>query len=144
MLKQDTVRPVNMVTEAFSGAQAPITHVGDHLSGLLPGCHVVPSTTFNLVATGPYLDNRPNCAIVLTARSALQLDNVNFDEVSKAPDPRNNLISQLESIDTHGNPRVTITTIGSRAGPGELYNTNLLDIPASHPSRATVINSART
>ena len=111
-----SVRPTNTVTEPFSGAQAPIACIGDHQSGQFPNCHVVPRTAFNLVAVGPYLDYRgPNHAVILTSTRALQLSNVNFDEVALAPDPRRNLIShqpatthQLErrTHDTHQHHRI--------------------------------------
>ena len=94
LLDPHTTTPTSMVTEAFSGAKAPITHIGDHISGLFPRCHVVPQSTFNLLAVGPYMDNNPNHAIVLTATSAIQLHNLNFDNISTtcllytSPSPR--------------------------------------------------------
>ena len=134
-----------MVTEAFSGAQAPITFVGDHISGLFPDCHVVPRTTFNLVAIGPYLDYRgPKSAVILTANTALELTNVNFDVVASSPNPRLNLIQQLQHTDAQGQYTTDITTIGTRDGPGALYNTNLMN-PTTPPNmRAKLINSATT
>ena len=134
-----------MVTEAFSGARAPITFTGDHISGLFPNCHVVPRTTFNLVALGPFLDHRgPNHAVILTATSALELANVNFDTVASAPDPRQNLIQQLQHKNRQGHFTVGITTIGTRAGPGSLYNTNLFDTMTAPDIRAKLVNSAIT
>ena len=133
-----------MMTEAFSGARAPITHIGDHISGLLPECQVVPTTTFNLVAVGPYLDDHPRTAIVMTARTALQLTSVDFEEVAHAPDPRSNLVSQLEAKDPSCNYRVSVTVVGTRDGPGSLYNTDLFDSPSTSVVRDKLINSART
>ena len=75
-LHPDSVRPSSMVTQSFSGATAPITHVGDHRSGLFPNCHVCPASDFNLVAVGPYLDTNPNYAVILTSTLALQLSNL--------------------------------------------------------------------
>ena len=91
MLSPNSIKPSNMVTEAFSGARAPITHTGDHISGLFPNCHVVPQSVFNLFAVGPHLDSHPDYAIVLSATLALQLVNVDFNKVAKAPDPRREL-----------------------------------------------------
>ena len=134
-----------MVTEAFSGARAPITFIGDHISGLFPNCHVVPRTAFNLVALGPLLDHRgPDYAIVLTATSALELAHVNFNTVANAPNPRVNLLQQLLSTDADGNHKVVIRTIGTRAGPGSLYNTNILNVPSPPDVRTKLVNSART
>ena len=134
-----------MVTEAFSGARAPITYTGDHISGLFPNCHVVPRSTFELFAVGPYLDHNPNHAVVLTSGLALQLTNVNFKSIARAPDPRKALIDQLMTTDSEGQHLVSITTIGTRDGPGSLYHTNLFDPPPMLPSaRAKLINSART
>ena len=146
MLKSATIQPSNMVTEAFSGAQAPISHTGDHVSGLFPGCHVVPQTTFNLVAVGPYLDNIPNSVIILSATLALQLNNIDLKTASKAPDPRAELVNQLLSKDEHGNYRVSIDTVGTRVGPGSLYYTDLLHRSKLHVQhmRSKLINSART
>ena len=135
-----------MVTEAFSGAKAPITFVGDHLSGVFPDCHVVPRTTFNLVALGPFLDyHGPNHAVILTSTTALELANVNFNLVARAPDPRQNLIRQLQRTDPCGRYAVNIRTIGTRAGPGSLYSTSLMDQAKTPPStRTKLINSAIT
>ena len=105
----------------------------------------MPRTAFNLVAVGPYLDYRgPDHAVILTSTRALQLSDVNFDEVALAPDPRRNLIDQLQRTNSNGEHTTHITTIGSRAGPGKLYHTTLLDSPAPLEARATLINSAAT
>ena len=134
-----------MMTEAFTGATAPITCTGDHTSGLFPDCHVVPRSTFNLVALGPYLDSqRPDHAVVLTSTSALELANVNFDTVANSTHPASDLIRQLQSTDSHGNFRIRITNIGTRAGPGSLYNTHILDRTPPHDTRTKLINSAAT
>ena len=133
-----------MVTEAFSGAQAPINFIGDHISGLFPDCHVVPRTSFNLVAVGPYLDHLPNTAVILTATRALQLDNVDFDSILAAPDPRANFIQQLRRTDTHGKYIASVTTIGAREGPGSLYSTNLFNMGAPPNARRVIVHSART
>ena len=140
-----TLRPTNTVTESFSGAQAPVTCIGDHRSGHFPNCHVVPRTAFNLVAVGPYLDYRgPDHAVILTSTRAIQLSNINFDNVASAPDPRRALIRQLQRTDPRGEYMTQITTIGSRAGPGTLYHTTLLDEPTNPETRTTLINSAAT
>ena len=144
MLANDTIKPSNMVTEAFSGARVPVTHTGDHISGLFPGCHVVPQSTFNLVAVGPYLDNIPNSTIIMSATLALQLNNINLETMSNATNPRVNLIDQLLATDECGNYRVSIDTVGTRVGPGTLYHTDLLHRPAMRSVRNKLINSART
>ena len=143
MLVEHTIRPTNMVTEAFSGAQAPITHVGDHWSGMFPDCHVVPRSTFNLVAMGPYLDHKPNTVIIMTPTTALQLDGIDPGAVENASDPRANLTAQLQALDLHGNHRVTITSIANREGPRDLYHTNLFARPAHSRVRTRLVNSAR-
>ena len=145
MLIPHTIKPANMMTEAFTGATAPITCTGDHTSGLFPNCHVVPRSTFNLVALGPYLDSQgPDHAVVLTSTSALELANVNFDTVANSTHPASDLIRQLQSTDSHGNFRIRITNIGTRAGPGSLYNTHILDRTPPHDTRTKLINSAAT
>ena len=141
MLDRRTVQPSSMVTEAFSGAKAPITHTGDHVSGLFPGCHVVPQTTYNLFAVGSHTDNNPNCAVVLTATSAIELDNFDFDRISEASDPRAELITQLAATDPSGEPVIPIRVIGTRTAPGGLYFTNLFDAPALRPR---MINAVKT
>ena len=144
MLRPDTIRRTNMVTEAFSGAQAPITHVGDHVSGLFPNCHVVPQSTFNLVAVGPYLDNRPDSAVILSATMALEIANIDFKAVQEAPNPRANLVAQLQMTNADGSYRATITRVGTRPGPGHLYHTNLFNPPAIPEVRSKLVNSACT
>ena len=115
------------------------------MSGLFPDCHVVPRTTFNLVALGPYLDHRgSNHAVVLTATTALELENIDFDVVASACDPRLELIRQLQCIGTEGDYKVKINTIGTRAGPGSLYDTNLLNRQMPTDTRTKMVHSART
>ena len=142
-LRPDSIRSSSMVTQAFSGATARITHVGDHRSGLFPNCHVCPTSDYNLVAVGPYLDTNPNHAVILTPTLALQLSNLNFDIIAKSQNPRACLISHLQATDAQGNHRVKITTIGTRKGPGTLYHTNLFDLPNQHTLRKRLVNSAR-
>ena len=144
MLKPHTIKRSDMVTEAFSGARAPITHTGDHISGLFPNCHVVPQSVFNLLAIGPHLDTNPNCAIVMSSNLALQLVNVDFTTVTESPNPRLELIKQLQSVDEDGHHLVTISTIGTRTGPGALYRTDLFDMPALPDARTKLVNSAKT
>ena len=144
MLKPHTIKRSDMVTEAFSGARAPITHTGDHVSGLFRNCHVVPQSVFNLLAIGPHLDVNPNYAVVMSARLALQLVNVDFTAVADAPDPRRELVKQLQSVDEDGHHLVTISTIGTRTGPGALYRTDLFDMPAMPNARTKLVNSAIT
>lgn len=125
-----TVRESDMTTEAFNGGSAPITHVGDHVSGLLPTCHVVPRSAFNLVATGKYCDTT-GCAIILTSRLALQLDNLDFDELADADDPKQYLLECLNRQSLPDVPPITCKVIGVRTGKHSLYHTDLLcSLPA--------------
>ena len=133
-----------MVTEAFSGATTKIQCKGDHISGLLPDCHVVPSTKFNLLATGPYLDRLPGSAIILTATRAIQLDNVNFNDIMRAKNPTTHLVQQLQRTNNKGEHLVSLSTIGARNGPGSLYTTNLFDVTTPSNTRNIIINSAIT
>ena len=144
MLRPNTIQRVDMVTEAFSGATTKIQCKGDHISGLLPDCHVVPSTKFNLLATGPYLDRLPGCAIILTATRAIQLDNVNFNDIMQAANPRVHLVKQLQRTNAKGDHLVSLSTIGARKGPGSLYTTNLFDVATPSDARNIIINSAMT
>ena len=143
-LHPHTLSRTNMVTESFSGSLATITHKGDHISGLFPDCHVVPASTYNLLAIGPYLDHTRN-AIILTPTSAIQLTNLNFDHLHNSRDPRLELIRQLQRTNSRGLPLVDISTVGSREGPGALYHTNLFDTPppGTATTRSSLINSVR-
>ena len=105
----------------------------------------MPRTAFNLVAVGPYLDNRgPDHAIILTASRALQVSNVNFDDVASAPDPTQNLIHQLHLNNNGGTTTARIVPIASRNGPGSLYRTTLMDTSTPPRVGTKLINSATT
>ena len=80
----------------------------------------------------------------MTAHMALQLNNIDLDEAADDPDPRANLISQLQRVDACGNYHVTIDKVGTRDGPGCLYQTSMFDSPSAPDVRNKLINSART
>ena len=142
LINPHTIQSTNMLTETFSGATAPITHVGSHISGLFPRCHLVPTSLYNLMAVGPHLDHHPDYAIILTANKAIQLEHLSFEGIEKSPDKQNFLIQQLQRKDKHGKPIVNIRSIGSRQGPGSLYETNLFDPPVQL-TRSRIINCVR-
>ena len=142
-LDPSTVRESSMTTEAFSGASAPITHTGDHVSGLLPHCHVVPQSAFNLVAAGPYIDHTGCAIILLTSRLALQLQNLNVDKLVKSHNPTQYLLQRIQQTSPTGTPPVKCKIIGERSGPHDLYHTDLLATLPESSARSVVTNVAK-
>ena len=143
-LRPHSVTASNLFTEAFSGAKSRVTFTGDHISGLFPNCHVVPQSSFNLVATGPYADHTGH-AVVITSKHAFQLENLDFDELASSPNPPQLLIRRLQSTGHDGSPVVKISVIGHRPGPNSLYYTDLLDRSQQPDNiRDRLINSAST
>ena len=134
-----SIRPSNMTTQAFSGATAPITHIGDHVSGNLPRCHVVPQSAFNLVAASKYIDDN-NCAIILTGKLALQLDNIDFDRLVQAENPAAQIIRRLQQAPSTAHPPVRCRIIGVRRGPHSLYHTDLLSSIPNTNTKSIVTN----